>query len=237
MARWNDRLGDLVEDWKEDFRRNSLPPAVLKVGKELLQLPYRHIQYFMIARFLLEPLPEVPATELFTIRKFEAVDLPAVVEINCPSEARQLARRLASGHIGVTAYFKNSLVGYAWACKKVDPSLDRIQLDLAPHEFLCIDAYTAPTHRQMSVQTRLIIERLRIFRELGYRKAFCYIEKSNKASLRAWNKVGGTIVGEIDYFRIGSRRWVHFKVNAESEVLQDQRRSIGALAMEKKIKK
>jgi ribosomal protein S18 acetylase RimI-like enzyme len=218
MIRSMDRLAQLMEDWKYYFRNRTWQQAVLTAGKELLLLPYRHIHFLIVARTLQEPLPGFTSDIPFTIRKFDPSDLAGVAEIDRPSEARAFAQRLASGHTGVAALFNQRLVGYAWAFKKVNPDIERIDLKLEPYDFICTDAFTAPAYRKSGIQTLLTLERFRIFRALGYRRALCYIESSNLPSLRAWKKVGGYVVGEIDYFRLGPWRWTHYKFSAPTQI-------------------
>lgn len=208
MIKPYDRLAQLVEDWKYYFKRKSLKQAVRMMAKEALQLPCRHIRYLIIARSLLDPFPELSDPDL-VIRMFDPSDLTGVAEIDRPSEARMYARRLASGQIGVAALYNQKLIGFAWASKKVDLDIERFNLKLEPSDFLCTDAFTAPVHRRSGVQKLLILERLKIFHGLGSKRAVCYIETSNLPSLKAWRKLGGYVMGEIDYYRFGIWRWTH----------------------------
>jgi GNAT superfamily N-acetyltransferase len=204
----NYRLADLAEDWKYYFKTETRGQAILNVGNELLRLPYRHFHFLIIARSLLEPFPRFTPGIPLTIRKFDPSDLARVTEIDRPSETGVFDRRLADGHIGVAAFSNQKLAGYAWGCKNVDPNIERIDLQLEPSDFLSGGAYTAPAYRRSGVQTSLTLEQFRIFRDLGYRRAICYIEASNLPSLKAWNTLGGEVVGVADYFRFGLWRWV-----------------------------
>ncbi len=212
--KWNYRLAELVEDWAFYSRTYSWSSSLLNVSRELLALPYRHIHYFMFERSLTDPLPVIKFDGSIMIRRFKPQDIPEVAEINRPSEARLCARRLDSGQVGLSAIYDNHLVGYAWACTSIEPNIERININLGPGDFLCNDDFTSPPFRGHGIQTSLIFERFRIFKENGFRKAICYIEIHNKPSQHAYEKVGSRQVGEIDFFRVGSRRWV--KISLQS---------------------
>jgi GNAT superfamily N-acetyltransferase len=218
MIKPDDRLAQLIEDWKSYFKRKTLKQAVRMVAKEALQLPCRHIHYLIIARSLLDPFPELTTDPHLAVRKFDPSDLAGVAEIDRPSEARMYARRLAGGQTGVAALHDRMLVGFAWASKKVDLDIERFNLKLELSDFLCTDAYTAPAHRRSGVQKLLILERLKLFRELGSKRAICYIESTNLPSLKAWKKLGGYVIGEIDYFRFGIWRWTRTSYHTPAQI-------------------
>ena len=217
VTRSIDRLRQLMGDWKYFFRRMPWQQAIPKVGSELLLLPFRHIHYLLVARSLLEPLPELAADIPFTIRQFDSSDLAGAAEIDRPSAARLCGQRLANGHIGVAAFDNQRLIAFAWALKKIDRDIERIDLELEPFDFLCTDAYTSPAYRKLGVQTALTLERFRIFGAQGYRRALCFIVSSNLPSLRAWKKLGGYVAGEIDYFRLGPWRWARYGLLAPAQ--------------------
>jgi RimJ/RimL family protein N-acetyltransferase len=158
----------------------------------------------------LEPLPDLEPKIALEIRPIELVDLEWVRQINRPSEARALARRLACGQKGLIALFQRQPVGYAWGCAEVDPALERVQLMLRPGDALYVDAYTAPAFRGRGIQTALLLTRLRLFRDLGYRRVVAYIEKRNAPSLAVWRKVGSQEIGQIDFLRIGPWRCTRY---------------------------
>ena len=56
----------------------------------------------------------------------------------------------------------------------------------------------------VQVQTALTLARFRMFHELGYRRAVCYIEEKNAPSLAVWQrKFAGQTIGRIDFIRLG----------------------------------
>jgi GNAT superfamily N-acetyltransferase len=173
---------------------------------EIAELPYRHWRFIVIARSLLDPLPDLPAKIKLDIRPMGPADLEWVRQIDRPSEARASARRLERGHIGLLALYQGQPAGYAWACAEVELSLERVQLKLEPGDMLCVDAYTAPPFRGKGIQTALSLARLQLFRDQGYHRAIAYIEQHNAPSLAVWRKLGGREISRIDFLRVGPWR-------------------------------
>jgi GNAT superfamily N-acetyltransferase len=208
---WNHRLAELTEDWIYYYKIYPWRQSIPEIAKEVLQLPFRHIHYLVFARFLTKSLPEISVDSSIEIRKFEPRDVPEVAVINRPSEAKLCTKRLARGHLGVSAIHTDKLVGYAWACTNIDPVLERVRIALKPFEFLCTDSFTSLDYRGRGVQTLLTMERFRMLHELGYERAICFIKKDNLPSIAVWKKLGGQIVGKIDFIRIGRWRYSRYR--------------------------
>jgi ribosomal protein S18 acetylase RimI-like enzyme len=204
----NKRFYELLEDWRYYFRTYTWRYALTQTGKQLLELPYRRIHYLMFVRLLSDPLPRLKSLPEITIRQIKSADLKAIEKIDRPSEARLCAHRLAMGHIGLIAESDQHIAGYAWACNQVEPTIERVNLCLSEGDFLCTDAFTAPAYRGRGIHTMLTLTRFKIMQALGYQRAICYIEKHNSPSIRTWRKLGGQHIGDIEYIRLGSRRWV-----------------------------
>jgi len=198
----------LTEDWSYLIRRDGARSALPAVGLEIARLPYRHLIFLTVACPLAAPLPDLQPKLPLEIRPFEQADLEFVRQIDRPSEARACALRLERGHTGLLALHQGHVVGYAWACTEVNPSLERVRLTLAPGDVLCVDAYTAPAFRGKGIQTALALARCRLFGDLGYQRAIAYIERRNTPSLAVWRKLGGQAIGEIEFRRIGPWRQV-----------------------------
>jgi GNAT superfamily N-acetyltransferase len=175
------------------------------VGLEVARLPFRHLSYVLVTRSLHEPLPDLQPKIALEIRPFTQGDLVAARTMDRPSEARLCVRRLAEGHQGLLALHGGRPVGYAWGCKEMNPELERVPLQLDSGDVLCTDVFTVPAYRGQGVQTALTLARFHLFRNLGYRRAFCYIEAGNSPSLAVWQrKLGCTTAGRIDFLRVGS---------------------------------
>ena len=208
------RLTELLEDWKDFLQRDGVRSALPAIGREIVQLPYRHMNFLLLARSLIEPLPDLQPKITLDIRPFTQTGLDLVREIERPSEVRLCVRRLAHGHVGLLALHENRPAGHAWACIKIDPGLERVHPRLEPGDVLCADVYTAPAFRGQGIQTALVLARFRLFRDLGYRRAICYIEISNAPSLAVWQrKLGGQIIGQVDFIRAGP--WYRVRYNLE----------------------
>jgi GNAT superfamily N-acetyltransferase len=206
------RLAELVEDWQYLIQRDGMKSGLLVIRLELATLPYRHLSFHVVARSLTEPLPNFQPKIALELRPFQQADVGLVREIDRPSEARLCAQRLAHGHKGLLALNQGQPVGYAWGCTEVNPALERVHLTLEPGDVLCTDVYTAPSFRGQGVQTALTLARFRMFRDLGYRRAVCYIERRNGPSLAVWQrKLRGQTVGQVDFLRLGA--WYHVRLN------------------------
>ena len=205
------RLIELYEDWYFLIRRDGLISTMPLVTREIVQLPYRHLKFWILAISLVEPIPEIQNKMPFTIRSFEPADLKLVRDINRPSEAKLCARRLSREHYGFIALNQIQATGYAWGSTEIDPQLEQVHLRLDHGDVLCNDAFTAPAYRRQGVQSALTLARLHFFQEMGYRRALCYIEKSNSNSLSVWQcKLNASIIGQIDFKRIGPCHYLKF---------------------------
>ena len=209
---WLGRLAELTEDWVYLIQRDGWRSALPEVSRAIVTLPYRHIEFIVLACSLLEPLPDLQFGIALEIRKFGLADLNLARQINRPSEARAFARRLDRGHVGFLALHEGQPAGYAWACTEIDPTLERLNLKLDPGDVFCTDAYTASAYRGRGVQAALTLARLRLFRDLGHCRALVTIEVRNHPSLAVWRKVGAQAIGRMTFFRIGPWRRVRYTV-------------------------
>lgn len=153
---------------------------------------------------LLKPFLDYQPTIALNIRPFVHSDLEIVREIHRPSAAKQCARRLTNRHIGLIALSHGKPAGYAWVFVDVDPKLERVKLTLEPDDIYGAYAYTAPYFRRHGVHTALTHERLKIFRDMGYKRAICVIDINNAPLLSVWQrKFSRLSLGYIDLIRIG----------------------------------
>jgi len=211
LLNWVRRLGELAEDWAFFLHRDGWKfPTLCSIAREMAQLPYRHIRFVVVARSLWASLPDVEPKMTLDIRPFGSQDLQSVIIINRPSESRACALRLARGHTGLAAFYQDQLVGYAWGCPEVAPTLERVPLNLAPGDFLCQDDFTDPIYRKNGVHVALTLARFRVFRRNGFRRAVAFIESQNKASLSSYLKVGSRVIGHIEFYRVGPWRWSRY---------------------------
>ena len=206
------RFAELFDDWIELIRRDGVISALPSLGLEIGHLPYRHLKFHVLEHSLGETLPDYQPKIPLEIRCFQPDDIELVKQIDRPSEARQCALRLESGYKGLMALYHNRPAGYAWGCAKINTQLERVQIQLGLGDVLFNDVFTNPVFRGQGVQTALTLARFRMFRDLGYCKAICYIEYRNAPSLAVWQrKLGSRIVGSIDFLRIGP--WYRVRYN------------------------
>ena len=217
------RLSEFIEDWQSLIRKDGIVSALPTITLDISRLPYRHLNFLILTRSLAEPLPEIQQKFPFEIYQFETPHLERVRAIDRPSEARLCERRLLSGQYGLVAIHQGELAGYAWGCSPVDWELERVHLQLEPNDILCTDVYTAPALRGRGVQTALTLRRFQIFRDLGYRRAICYIEIHNAPSLAVWQrKFDAETAGKINFLRIGPWYRVRYSYRTTSQEQCDQ---------------
>jgi len=204
------RLIELIKDWFYLIGHRGLKSALPEIIKSILHLPYRHMKFLVFERSLLDLIPSYNHKIDLEIREFKANDLVLIQNINRPSEVNLCARRLKSGHRGFIALLDNQVVGYAWACSKIEPKVEKIRDKIGSGEVLCVDAYTFPALRGKGVHTALTLARLRLFQELGFLRAIADIEVNNLASQAVWKKLGGKVRGYLDYKRIGTWRKISY---------------------------
>ena len=205
------RLTEFLEDWRYLLRRDGWRSTLTVAVRELLQLPYRHMRFVVLARSVDNPLPDYQPKIELDIRPFEKDDIVYISEIDRPSEAKLCARRLGSGQMGFIAFHNSRPAGHAWASDRLDPTLERVQFPLLPGDGICLDVFTAPAYRGKGVQTALSLARFHFLREQGYVRVVTYIEKQNHPSLGVWQrKLGSEIIGHIDFVRVGPWRRVRY---------------------------
>ncbi len=199
------RLAEYLEDWKYLFKRDGMRLAFREMSTDIARLPFRHLQFKILEYSLSDPLPEIAPKIDLVIRPFKFNDLEKVKYLNRPSEAKQCERHLHNGHKGLVATYQGEVAGYAWGGPDMKPKLEKIPIQLKPGDVLCTDVFTAPPFRRKGIQTALSLARFRLFKELGFQKAVCYIEARNTPSLIVWQKkLGAKITGKIDFLRIFS---------------------------------
>lgn len=208
------RLGEFLENWRDLVHNQGWKQALPRIGRDIIHLPYRHLEFFIVARSLSEPLPNLSPKIPLDIREITSNDVALIREIDTPSQANVCRRRLAYGHQGLLALHNGQPAGYAWGCATFEPDLERVHLNLNPDDMLCVDVYTAPAFRNRGIQTTLVLARFRLFQDLGYQRAIAYIETHNYPSLAVWKKVGSNVVGRIDFLRIGPWRRVRYSFDA-----------------------
>jgi GNAT superfamily N-acetyltransferase len=207
---WLERLAELVEDWVHLIRLGGWGSALPQIGRELARLPYRRIRFLVLTRGLREPVADLQSKVPLQVREFGHSDLELVRQIDRPSEAKQCARRLARGHMGLMALCEGQPVGYAWCLDRVEPALEGMHVRLDPGDIYFTDAYVAPAYRRQGVYTVMTVVRIRLARRLGYRRMVTCVDEYNQPALTVWQrKLGVQVVTHLDFVRIGPWRCTH----------------------------
>ena len=198
---WLERLRELGEDWAYLIKRDGWALGMGQAFKDAASLPYRHLQFVVVARSLADTLPDFKPEIQLNTRPFQSGDLDFVRRQHLPSEANLCRLRLQRGDYGIVAACNGKSAGYAWSC--VDTNLERVALNLQPGDALCTDAFTAPDFRGKGVQTALALARMKALQRKGYKRAIAYIEIHNRPSLAVWRKFDAEVIERIDFRRIG----------------------------------
>lgn len=210
------RVFEILQDWRYIFRRYSLRFALSALYLDIARLTYQHLRLYIFTCSLREPLPLLQPNNLLEVYRFESSHLEMVRSTDQPSHALLCERQLRLKNYGLIAIHEGQYAGYAWGSEPANREKDHIHRQFETGDILCDNAYTVPKFRGKGVQTALTLARFKIFRELGYKRAICYIEVNNKPSLTVWqNKFKAQVAGEIDFLRIGPWYRVRSKMKSE----------------------
>ena len=202
------RLLELLTDYKYLISSKGIKSSWRFILEEIVHLPYRQIEYYVLARPPLLPVPEINSKFADDVRQFSMNDLRYVYQEYMPSEANMCKKRLEKGHHGFVATSNNQTVGYCWLC--IDDDLERVEVDFHSGDLMITDSFTSPKYRNRGVQTKLAIAALRYAKQLKFRRLVMYIEVNNVPSLAVWrNKMGAEVIGHIGFTRIGFLRKTH----------------------------
>lgn len=205
------KISDLIEDWKFLINRDGFVCTIPIIWQDIIRIPYRHLKFFVFERPLDQVLPDLHPRITLEIRPINQLDLKLIEQMDRPSEARHSQLHLKSGHKGLIAFHQGQPVGYGWGCADVNPEIEKVPIQLEKGDVLCTDVFTNPVFRGQGVQTALSLARFRMFQELGFTRAICYIGIQNAPSLAVWErKLGGKKIEVLDFVRIGPWYKVQF---------------------------
>lgn len=219
------KISELFSDWKFLVNQKGFRIALPEIASDVIHLPYRHIKFYIL-EYPLSNLPiDIPPKISIIIRPLDFNDIPLIMKINRPSEAKQCKRRLNNGDKGLVAVYQDEVVGYAWGTSDIKPDVEKVPIVLKPNDFLCTDMFTATKFRGKGIQTSLSLARFRLYKDLGFKNAICYIEINNKPSLAVWkNKFKARIIGKINFLRMVS--CYKIRILYDREILETQNQSI-----------
>ena len=209
MNTW-EKLTSLAADLRERARRDSWYQAGRWLVETLGSLPYRHIEYTVFTRSLLESLPVIKPRLPVTLRLATEVDLQRFQGLVLPSEMRYFARRMAHGRYCFVALDGENLAAYCWATTRIELDVDNLEIRLQPGDVYGDDAYTIPAYRRQGIQTALVVYRLEYMRNLGCQRVVVIVEKGNVSSQRMVRGLGYQEADHLTFRRILWKRIYHY---------------------------
>lgn len=204
-------LKRLTYDWKEKIQRGDWRGASRWLIEIFASLPYRHIEYIVFARSLLEPLPTATPRLPVTLRLAMKADLVRFQGLVLPSEISYFSQRLDHGRYCFLALDGEHLAGYCWATTQVEPHVDNLELKLQPGDVYVDDAFTAPAYRRQGIQTAVHLYRLRYMKDLGCQRAILIVSEDNVASQQLVRKLGYQEIDRLSFRRILWKRIYHYR--------------------------
>ena len=157
-------------------------------------------------------VPDVPLPAGVTVARLRPEQVPLLAPIAGARDRERFGRLLGIGCIGLVAWRGTRPVGYAWLTTELRPEVGGGPLKLPADAAYLWDLYVLPGERGNGVGSALVAERLRAARSLGRAAGWRMIAPDNTASLRTLHRAGAStrIVGEIRYFKLGSRLFSRF---------------------------
>ena len=200
----------LTYDWQEKIRREGRREAGRWLIKILAQLPYRHIEYIVFARSLLEPLPAATPRLPVTIRLATEADLVRFQGLVPPSEISYFGQRLTHGRLCFLALYGEQLAAFCWATTQVEPCVDNLELKLQPGAVYMDDAFTVSVYRRQGIIVALHSYCCEYLKALGCRRAILIVSEDNIASQQLVRKLGYQEIDHLSFRRILWKRIYHY---------------------------
>ena len=195
-------ITDRVRDCNAIIAQEGSWRGLGRIVKEVLPLPFRSIEYVVVAQLLTEPII-VPQPRLpITIRLATIADLDRFDGIATFSEIKAYVKRFARGHICFIALHQDQLVGYNWVTPEVDPELEGAPVRLQPGDAYVGYAFMVPAYRGQGIMPALIAHRSRYLQERGYQRVIAIADVKNQAVLATCRKVGYREIDRATFQRI-----------------------------------
>lgn len=200
-------ITDRARDCRIILARDGVWHGLQCIVKEVLPLPFRHIDYLIMAQVLSEPIV-IPQPHLpIAVRIATIADLERFKDIATFSEIKSYSKRFAQGHICHIALHQGRLVGYNWTVTEMDPELEGgISICLQPGDAYLSYSFVAPAYRGQGIAPTLGAHRLRYLQEMGYQRVIALMEVKNHAVLAVARKLGYQEIGRATFQRILWRR-------------------------------
>jgi ribosomal protein S18 acetylase RimI-like enzyme len=189
-------------DLRKSIQRDGWRQTGRWLAKILVELPYRHLEYIVFARSLLEPLPVVKPRLPVTLRMATEADLFRFEEVVPKSEIEHFRHRLAHGRYCFLALDGENLAAYCWASTEVRCDVDKLEMQLQEGDAYVDDAFTIPAYRRQGIQTAVHLYRLEYMKRLGCRRAILIVNVTNTASQRLVSKLGYQETDRLSFRRV-----------------------------------
>lgn len=169
---------------------------------------YRRL--LLLERPLQEPISDVMVRLPVEIGQLRTVEVAEHVRFRAESGSSMTQSRLDAGQLCFVVRHQGAVVSSCWAATtRVWIDYLSRELRLGPEEVYSYDSFTEPALRGSNLEPARLTEKLRYFRDAGYRRMVCAVSPENRASLRACAKVGYRPYGLIGYVKVGLWKW-HF---------------------------
>jgi ribosomal protein S18 acetylase RimI-like enzyme len=196
------KLKRFTFDLRKSIQRDGWRQTGRWLAKILIELPYRHLDYIVFARSLLEPLtvarPRLPVTLCLATE----ADLFRFEEVVPKSEFEHFRHRLTHGRYCFLALDGENLAAYCWASTEVRCDVDKLEMQLQEGDAYVDDAFTVPAYRRQGIQTAVHLYRLEYMKKLGCRRAILIVSVTNSASQRLVSKLGYQEADRLSFRRI-----------------------------------
>jgi len=176
--------------------------------RSILQRLYcRRVDYIFAKEIVRTPEEIESASEVRSITPDDLFVLVAFAKEHNSQDVGAV-RRLQYSHKkkygGFIAFREKKIIGYGWyaTAGATHPQLDFYGIELSPAEIFTFDFYLMPAARGHNTGTEFLRQAEKILHGLGYQRAICIIEESNRRSrlvhLRAgWREIGRRHVRQV----------------------------------------
>jgi ribosomal protein S18 acetylase RimI-like enzyme len=196
------KLKRMSADFRQKMKSNGLISSIRWLVQAIRRLPYRHIEYLVLARSLQDPLPESDFNSSINMRQAAESDLGLFSGLIPNSTLEHFRHRLNNGRHCFIALDGVKLAAYCWASTQIEYKFDNIEITLKPGDAYLDDAFTLPAYRRKGIQKALHLYRLVHMRKLGCRRAVLVVRDNNLASRKLLENLGYKPADWLSFRRI-----------------------------------
>lgn len=177
--------------------------SVFRLATEFLISPFfEYHRAFLVRRSLKEPI-HIPAPRVaVTIRQATLDDLALLETIVPPLRVKRFAKKMQAGEICMVAIQEHRVVGYCLGGFANTPSTEDAQLKLGPKEAYAWGGYVLPQYRRQGVWGAVHLALCRFQREQGYETCIGQVDRRNRASVGALQKMGLCVTDRVTLLKV-----------------------------------